>query len=273
MPFVALTRPVPGSLGACELTHLERVPIDVARARAQHAAYERRLESAGCHVHRLPALDDAPDSVFVEDTAVVLDELAIITRPGAPSRQGETRAVAEVLSGYRRLERMSAPATLDGGDVLRLGRTLYVGVGGRTNGAGVAQLGGFVRPWGYDVRGVPAGACLHLKSAATEPAPGLVLLNPAWVRRPDIYRLAHDRRRSGGAVRRQRAPPRRDRPVCRGRRAHQRPSRGCRAGGAGGGRVRAGEGGGGHDVLQPDRRGCVEFQEIPCPRMSSPTSP
>lgn len=181
MPCVALTRPVPGSLGACELTHLERVPIDLARARAQHAAYERLLESAGCQVHRLPALDDAPDSVFVEDTAIVLDELAIITRPGAPSRQGETPAVAEVLSGYRRLERMSAPATLDGGDVLRLGRTLYVGVGGRTNEAGVAQLGGFVRPWGYDVRGVPAGGCLHLKSAATEPAPGLVLLNPAWV--------------------------------------------------------------------------------------------
>jgi dimethylargininase len=183
MPLVALTRAVPDSLGACELTHLERVPIDVARARAQHAAYERLLEAAGCTVRRLPALHDAPDSVFVEDTAVVFDEIAVITRPGAPSRRGETDGVAGALSGYRRVERLSAPATLDGGDVLRLGRTLLVGVGGRTNDAGVTQLAGFVGPWGYEVRAVAAGGCLHLKSAATEPAPGLVLLNPAWVDR------------------------------------------------------------------------------------------
>lgn len=181
MPVVALTRPVPDSLAACELTHLARVPIDIERARVQHAGYERALEAAGCEVRRLPPLHEAPDSVFVEDAAVVLDEVALIARPGAPSRRGETEAVATVLSGYRRLAWITAPATLDGGDVLRLGRALYVGVGGRTNEAGFAQLAGVVKPLGYDVRAVPPGACLHLKSAATEPAPGLVLVNPAWV--------------------------------------------------------------------------------------------
>ena len=178
---VALTREVPDSLQECELTHLGRAPIDLGAARAQHAEYERALTSLGCRVVRISAAHELPDSAFVEDTAVVLDELAVITRPGAASRRDETAGVASVLEAYRPLSFLSAPATLDGGDVLRLGRTLYVGVGARTNEEGARQLDSCVRPYGYDVRRVDIAACLHLKSAVAAVAPGMVLLNPAWV--------------------------------------------------------------------------------------------
>jgi dimethylargininase len=191
MPLIALTRPVPDSVASCELTHQARVPIDVDVARAQHAEYERALEALGCEVRPLPAADDYPDSVFVEDTAIVLDELAVITRPGAISRRGEIVAIAAELSRYRRLEWVSEPATVDGGDVLRLDRTLYVGVGSRTNEAGVAQLLEIVQPFEYDVRAVRVTECLHLKSAVTELGPDLVLLNPDWV---DPSAFAHHRR-------------------------------------------------------------------------------
>ena len=179
--MIALTRAVPASMSACELTHLSRVPIDVAAARAQHAAYERALASLGCDVRHLPPAPDHPDSVFVEDTAVVLDEIAIVARPGAASRRGELAGVAEALAAHRPIAAIRAPATLDGGDVLRLGRTLHVGVGARTNAEAVRQLQGLVRPHGYEVRGIAVGDCLHLKSAVTELGPGLVVLNPAWV--------------------------------------------------------------------------------------------
>jgi dimethylargininase len=182
----ALIRPVPDSIVRCELTHLSRVPIDLERARAQHRDYERAMDRLGCTVSQLPAEHDHPDSVFVEDAAVVLDELAVITRPGAPSRRGETASVAAMLAAFRPLERISGPATLDGGDVLRLGRVLYVGVGGRTDHAGAEQLATFVRPAGYEVRTVEITGCLHLKSAVTEVAPGMVLVNPDWVG-PDTF--------------------------------------------------------------------------------------
>jgi dimethylargininase len=179
--LVALTRPVSPSLARCELTHLAREPIDVARATAQHAAYEHLLGSCGATVVRVPAAPDLPDAVFVEDTAVVLDEVAILTRPGAPSRRAETAGVAAVLAAYRPARTMTAPATLDGGDVLQLGRTLYVGRSGRTNEGGFEQLRGFVAPFGYEVVPVDFAGCLHLKSAATALTDELLLLNPAWV--------------------------------------------------------------------------------------------
>jgi dimethylargininase len=178
---IALTRPVPDSLASCELTHVPRMPIDIEQARAQHAEYERVLASLGCDLRRVPAADDLPDSVFVEDTAIVLDELAVLTRPGAESRRGETPAVASTLVAYRQLRRLGEAATLDGGDVLRLDRTLYVGVGARTNDEGVRQLAAFVQPHGYEVHSVRVKGCLHLKSAVTEVAAGLVLVNPAWL--------------------------------------------------------------------------------------------
>ena len=179
--LIALTRPVPASLPRCELTHLARTPIDLAGARAEHDGYARALASLGCDVWPIAAADDLPDSVFVEDTAVVLDEVAILTRPGAPSRRPETVAVAAALEGLRSLARIAAPGTLDGGDVLCLDRTLYVGLGSRSNRAGADQLAAVVRPHGYEVRTVCITRCLHLKSAVSSLATGLILVNPRWV--------------------------------------------------------------------------------------------
>jgi len=178
--LIAVTRAVSPSLAQCELTHLSREPIDVARARAQHAAYERLLSSLGATIVKVPPAPEMPDAVFVEDAAIVLDEIAVITRPGAESRRAETAAVADVLAAYRPLRAMTSPATLDGGDVLRLGRRLYVGLSSRTNEEGIAQLAGFAQPFGYETTPVEFGGCLHLKSAVTA-IDGLLLLNPAWV--------------------------------------------------------------------------------------------
>jgi dimethylargininase len=177
----ALTRPVPASLARCELTHLDREPIDVALASEQHRQYEAALRALGCTIRQLPAADDQPDSVFVEDTAIVLDELAVMTRPGVESRRGERESVAPVLSEYRDLVTIAAPGTIDGGDVLRLGETLFVGLSSRTNEDGVKQLARFVERFGYSVQAVQTKACLHLKSAATALAADRVLCNPAWV--------------------------------------------------------------------------------------------
>ncbi|HOC16649.1 MAG TPA: hypothetical protein PKK95_00185 [Vicinamibacterales bacterium] len=181
MPLLAVTRDLSPSFEQCQLTHLARQPIDLARARTQHEAYERCLASLGCRVERLPAGDDLPDSVFVEDCAIVLDEIAVLTRPGAASRRPEVPAVEAALRPYRPSVRIAAPATIDGGDVLRVGRTLYVGLSTRTTELAVEQLEGLVGPFGYQVVAAKVHGCLHLKSAATEVAPNLLLVNPAWV--------------------------------------------------------------------------------------------
>lgn len=180
MKAVALTREVPSSIARCELTHLERIAIDVGRAAAQHAAYESTLEQLGCVIERVAAAPEHPDSVFVEDTALVLDELGVVARPGADSRRGETHGVATALGRYRRLACLQAPATLDGGDVLSLGRRVFVGQSSRTNLAGARQLEQMVRPHGYEVRVVPVGRCLHLKSAVTAVGDETILINPQW---------------------------------------------------------------------------------------------
>jgi dimethylargininase len=181
MAIVAITRPVSARLAQCELTHLPREPIDAARAAAQHAAYEDALRALGCEVRRLPPLDDQPDAVFVEDMAVVVDELALVARPGAASRRPEVASVAHALAACRTVHAIEAPGTVDGGDVLVAGRRVFVGLSTRTNAAGLAQVRAALEPHGYAVAGVPVTACLHLKSAATAVAPGLVLLNPAWI--------------------------------------------------------------------------------------------
>ena len=183
MPRVALTREVSASIANCELTHLARVPIDVAVARAQHAAYERALADAGYRVERLAATAAMPDSVFIEDIAIVFDELAIITRPGAESRRGEAPVVAEALAPYRRLDTIAAPGTLDGGDVLRVGKGVFVGVSSRTSRDGVAQLRRILQPYGYTVCEVEVTGCLHLKSAVTAASDDTLLVNPDWVPR------------------------------------------------------------------------------------------
>ena len=178
---VAITRNVSPAMPRCELTHLERQPIDVAVAERQHRRYVALLAELGCRVVELPAEPDLPDSVFVEDTAVIVDELAVLTRPGAASRRPEVAAVARALEGLRPLAAIAAPATLDGGDVLRLGRRLLVGLTTRSGEDGIAQLRTLLAPHGYTVEGVAVTGCLHLKSAVTQVASDAVLLNPAWV--------------------------------------------------------------------------------------------
>ena len=197
--FVAFTRAVPRSINRCELTHLARTPIDYGRAVAQHAAYEDTLRRLGCEVQRLPAQDDMPDSVFVEDTAVVFDEIAVIARPGAASRRGEVESVKQALAPYRRLAFIQPPGTLDGGDVLVTPRKVFVGISGRTNADGARQLATHIIPYGFVTIPVTVTECLHLKSAVTlaraRVAPGLdlppkggscLVINPYWVDR-DLF--------------------------------------------------------------------------------------
>jgi dimethylargininase len=179
--LLAYTRAVSPWLADCELTHLEREPIDLGRAIAEHASYEQALRELGLQVRRLAAAPGMPDSVFVEDTAVVLDEVAIVTRPGADSRRAEVHAVAATLAAHRRLAFVEEPATLDGGDVLVDRERVYVGRSGRTNDAAINQLAGILHPLGYRVVPVEFSGCLHLKSAVTRVAAGLLLLNPDWV--------------------------------------------------------------------------------------------
>ena len=179
---MALTREISPAIETCQLTHMARVPIDVERARAQHAAYEWALVEEGCTIRRLDAGPDMPDSVFIEDIAVVLDEGAVICRPGAAARRDETAGVVEALIRHGRpLQRVQAPGTLDGGDVLVVGRDVFVGASSRTNRAAIDQLSGMLGAIGYTVRAVPVRGCLHLKSAVTAVAPDTLLLNRAHV--------------------------------------------------------------------------------------------
>lgn len=182
--FALVRRPAPTLATRCELTHLARTPIDFARIEAEHAAYVAALRDGARAVLELPALPDHPDSVFVEDAAVLVGELAILTRPGVASRVDEPRHLAEPLrTAGLRVVALPAPARLDGGDVLRIGRTYYVGQGTRSDAAGAAAFADCVRPLGCEVRRVPLGPSLHLKTAVTALDDGSVLLNPAWVDR------------------------------------------------------------------------------------------
>jgi dimethylargininase len=187
---LALTRPVPASIQRCELTHLARAPIDYARAVEQHAAYERALVRAGCRVERLPPAPELPDSVFVEDTAVVFDALAVMARPGAASRRPEVDAMAAALRSHRRLAFIDEPGTLDGGDVLVTPGRVFVGISGRTNPDGARQLAGHLAPLGFEVVSVPVEGCLHLKSAVSLVPPDggshsvrvkTLLINTTWI--------------------------------------------------------------------------------------------
>jgi len=188
---IALTRPISASFARCELTYLERVPIDLDRAKEQHAAYESLLASFGWRIVRLPALDDQPDAVFVEDAAIALDEVAVVAPMGASSRVGESRTVESALSRYLPVTRLLSPATLDGGDVLRYDRRLYVGLSRRTNAAAVGELQRILRPYDYEVIPVPVRGALHLKSACS--IVGTVLLNnPEWVDLSAIKDPLHD---------------------------------------------------------------------------------
>jgi dimethylargininase len=179
--LTAITRAVSPSLSDCELTWLPRQEIDLALAMAQHHGYERSLAELGVRVISLPALPDMPDAVFVEDPALVLDEVAVITTMGCESRRGERESLAAAIAPFRPLIRMREPAKLEGGDVMRIGRDLFVGLSARTDEAGVAQLADHVRPFGYRVIPMELRDCLHLKSACSYIGDGSILINRAWV--------------------------------------------------------------------------------------------
>ncbi len=180
--WIAVTRGVSATLGQCELSFVSRSSIDVPLASTQHDDYRQALIRLGCRVVTLAAEDELPDAVFVEDTAIVLDELAVLTRPGAASRRPEVDSVGAALREYRAIVKtIDAPGTIDGGDVLRLGRAVHVGESARSNGEGIRQLRKLLQPFGYSVSAVHTKACLHLKSAVTQLDDETVLLQPAWV--------------------------------------------------------------------------------------------
>jgi dimethylargininase len=176
----AITRVVSPSLVQCELTFVERQPIDIAKAQSQHTAYEHLLAKLGIHVHSLAAEPDLPDSMFVEDPAIVLDELAVILPLGTKSRQPEAESLAKALAPFRKLAYINVPGAIEGGDVLRVDRTLYVGQTTRTNVEGVRQLEAILAQHNYEVVPVPVTGCLHLKSAVTYLGRNTLLGNRTW---------------------------------------------------------------------------------------------
>ncbi len=184
---IAITRQVSPAINRCELTHIAREPIDYERACAQHKQYEDALRSLGINVITLDAEADLPDSVFVEDVALVLDECAIMLNPGASSRRPEVASVEKALAPYREIFRIQPPGTVDGGDILTVGRTIYVGLSSRSTEDAIGQMKAILEPrnlkvtGNYQVRGVNVTGCLHLKSAVTQVSEDTLLINPEWV--------------------------------------------------------------------------------------------
>jgi len=181
MQLTAITREVSPSINNCELSFHARQSIDVAKAIAQHKAYQDCLAQLGVRIVSLPAEPDLPDAVFVEDVAVVVDEIAVITNMGAPSRRPEARSLVDPLSRYRPVKYLAEPATLDGGDVLRVGRRIFVGLSQRTNRAGFSELRDILGAYDYQVEPVEVRGCLHLKSACSQIADDTILVNRFWI--------------------------------------------------------------------------------------------
>jgi dimethylargininase len=182
MGGTALVRRPGGRLAEGIVTYVSRTPVDVALAKAQHAAYTSALAANGWTVRQVPAADGCPDAVFVEDTVVVCEDLAVLTRPGAPARRAEVAGVARTVRALGlRTARITRPGVLDGGDVLQVGTTVYVGRGGRTDGEGIRQLRSLLAPLGRVVVAVPLGEVLHLKSAVTALPDGTFLVLPGLV--------------------------------------------------------------------------------------------
>src|SRR5947209_9127959 len=178
--LTAITRAVSPAIVNCELSFIDRRPIDLMRAQEQHHAYEKLLESLGARVISLPAEPDLPDSMFVEDPVIVLDELAVILPLGTETRRREAPSLAQALGKFRKLEYVSLPGTLEGGDVLRIGRKTFVGLTRRSNVEGFRQLAAILARYNYEVIAVPVTGCLHLKSAVTHLGRNTLLTNRAW---------------------------------------------------------------------------------------------
>lgn len=182
MNGTALVREPASTLAEGIVTHISRTPVDVALARVQHAAYVDALTASDWAVEQAPVADDCPDSVFVEDAVVVCEDLAVLARSGAPARRAEVAGVAQAIGSLGlRTARIEEPGVLDGGDVLQVGHTVYVGRGGRTNGAAIRQLRGLLAPLGRTVIAVPLSNVLHLKSAVTALPDGTFLMVPGLV--------------------------------------------------------------------------------------------
>lgn len=179
--LTAITRAVSPAIVRCELSFIDRQPIDLDRAQKQHHAYEKLLGKLGARVISLPAEPDLPDSMFVEDPAIVLDELAVVLPLGTATRRREASSLARELAKFRKLEYVSLPGTLEGGDVLRIGRKLFVGCTQRSNAEGIRQLAAILAPHKYEVLAVPVSGCLHLKSAVTHLGRNTLLANRAWL--------------------------------------------------------------------------------------------
>lgn len=179
--FTALTRGVSPTIDRCQLTFLEREAIDYRKACEQHRKYQDCIRSLGVNLISLPADPDFPDAVFVEDTAVVLEEVAIMGAPARSSRRGEVSSVANVLKRYRPVHFLNPPATLEGGDIVRHGKKLYAGCSGRTNHEGILQLRKAVEPYGYEVTPVRVSGCLHLSTGLSFLGQNMVLVNDGWV--------------------------------------------------------------------------------------------
>jgi len=178
--LTAITRAVSPGIVNCELTHVVRQSIELAKAEEQHRAYQALLEKCGARVISLPAEPALPDSMFVEDPAIVLDELAIIFPLGTETRRPEAASIAQALARFRKLARVELPGQVEGGDVLRIGRSLFAGLSSRTNAEGIRQLASIVAPYGYQVASVAVTGCLHLKSAVTYVGRNTLLANRAW---------------------------------------------------------------------------------------------
>jgi dimethylargininase len=178
---IAITRKISPRFNECEITHIERTPIDLNVARTQHNAYIHLLADLGCQVVELPEEPNLPDSVFVEDTAFILPEVAVITRPGADSRKPEIETIIPALSPHRPLLHTSAPASVDGGDVLVIGKKIYIGLSTRSNMEAVTQMNALLDHYGYTVCGVQMTDCLHLKTAVTRVDDKTLLINKNWV--------------------------------------------------------------------------------------------
>lgn len=180
----ALVRP-PGSSFAAALTAQHPRPvIDVDLARQQHRAYCQALRTAGLELIELAADEGYPDSCFVQDTAIIFGDRAVISRPGAESRRGEVESVRHALQGRKRLAQIEAPGTLEGGDVLVIGSRVYVGLSARTNPAGFAQLRDRLEPEGATVEAVPVSEALHLLTGCTYLGQGVLLATDPWLDAP-----------------------------------------------------------------------------------------
>jgi dimethylargininase len=178
--LTAITRAVSPALSRCELSFIERIPIDMDKAREEHHAYEKTLAALGAKVISLSPEAELPDSMFVEDPAIVLDELAVVFPLGTETRRREAASLARAIAPFRKIEYVMLPGTVEGGDILRVGKKLYVGLTARTNEDGIRQLKNIVAPYGYEVIGVRVTGCLHLKSAVTYLGNNTLLANRAW---------------------------------------------------------------------------------------------